>query len=123
VPIIDVCGGVFDAEGWRSYLLRFALEAPGYLRGFGRRLALRSGIPAEAYDEAIASHPESAVDMLVEHGGLAVPLEEHVHRLREQGVFHQVLQGGSPDMYDVDLNAGSRHGLGTLQTSSKPGVA
>lgn len=105
VPIIDVCGGVFDAVGWRSYLTRFAFEAPGYLRGFGRRLALRSGIAAEAYDDAVASQPETVVDMLVEHGGLAVSLEEHVHRLRQQGVVHQVLQGGSPDKYDVDLNA------------------
>jgi predicted TIM-barrel fold metal-dependent hydrolase len=104
-PIVDVCGSAFDVAGWTSYLSRFATEAPGYLRTFGPSVARRAGIDAEEFDTAVRANPLRAAALLAERGGLATTADEHAALLRSQGVRRQVLQGGSPQCYDVDLNA------------------
>ncbi|GAA5061932.1 hypothetical protein HNP84_005822 [Thermocatellispora tengchongensis] len=92
-PVIDVAGIVFDDEGWEEYLLGFARRAPHYLRVFERRFASMAGISAEEYRRVARRGPEALARHLAATGRLGTDPDDHVARLAEQGVRHQILLG------------------------------
>jgi uncharacterized protein len=97
-PVIDLCGVAYDEDCWRAYFLSFAQDVPGYLRFFGPSLAHNWGADPTRYARALERSPEDAVDVLIDGGLLTTTPDAHAASLREQGVVHQVLMGGSGDL-------------------------
>lgn len=103
LPVVDVCGGAFSTEGWRSYLGRFADHAPGYLGAFVERRLIKLGLSPERI-ETLRTRPHELVKTFVEVAQLGTSGEAHVAHLDREGVVFQILQGGAPWRYSMDLN-------------------
>lgn len=108
LPVIDVCGVVFDTECWEAYLRGFAEDAPGYLRHFGPTLAFHAGADLPEYEAACERDPFEAVEVLTAAGGLAKSLDEHVASLERQQVRQQVLHGSHRRLLMGDGNVNDR---------------
>jgi hypothetical protein len=93
LPVNDICGIYYDLTGWEAYLRHLADRSPGYLHTFGRSLTHHAHADSAAYQQAVATDPHRAVDVLLEAGGLDIPVDDHVASLRRQGVQRQVLHG------------------------------
>jgi len=93
IPIVDICGVFFEADGWHGYFNAFAQRAPSYIRRFGPKLAQMARVDAGDYLKLVAEDPLAGVEYLASGEGFRAPASKYIASLRAQGVRHQVLHG------------------------------